>query len=276
MTYEIKLDIFEGPLDLLLTLIKKNDIDIYNIPIAVITEQYLQHVEAMKALNLDIAGEYLVMASTLILIKSKMLLPVDESEAADQEAEDPRAELVRQLLEYQAFKEAAATLETRPILGRDVFKRDYPVEESESADDEEGVVELDLFDLIQAFRKVLSGMKKEEMIEFDLERISLSDRISEIMDRLNAVKDLTFDDLLEGNTGRRQIVYTFLAILELMKLKAIRVFQVDPFGTIRVFPAVDASPSEDLSFEEASGEATADTTSEGATAHDGDGETSGA
>ena len=243
MPYEIKLDIFEGPLDLLLFLIRKNEIDIYNIPIATITEQYLQHVEAMKALNLDIAGEYLVMASTLILIKSKMLLPPEETEEGEKDEEDPRAELVRQLLEYQAFKEAALNLDQRSLLGRDVFKREHPVEETDTTDDD-GIVELDLLSLIEAFRKVLSGMRKEEIVEFDLERISLSARISEVMERLQNEKNLTFEDLLDDVKSRKQIIYTFLAILELMKLRAVRAYQVDAFGTIRIFPSVEGASTE--------------------------------
>ena len=125
MGYEVKLDIFEGPLDLLLYLIKKNEIDIYDIPIAFITEQYLKHLEIMKSLNLDLAGEYLVLTATLIHIKSKMLLPVQDGDEEDES--DPREELVRQLLEYQAFKEASLDLDKRFLLGRDVFKRGYSV-----------------------------------------------------------------------------------------------------------------------------------------------------
>jgi segregation and condensation protein A len=235
MSYEIKLDIFEGPLDLLLYLIKKNEIDIYNIPIATITEQYLQHIEAMKALSLDIAGEYLVMASTLILIKSKMLLPSEENPEGEKEEEDPRAELVRQLIEYQTFKEAALDLGNRPLLGRDVFIKES-FEEEFAPKEEEMLLELGVFDLIQAFRKILSGMRKEEIMEIDIERISLSDRIGEILERLHSEKNLTFDDLLEDVKTRKRMIYTLLAILELMKLKAIRAYQVDAFGTIRLFP----------------------------------------
>jgi segregation and condensation protein A len=136
MSYEIKLDVFEGPLDLLLYLIKKNEIDIYNIPVALITDQYLQYLEIMRSLNLDLAGEYLVLASTLIYIKSQMLLPRPETEDAQEEA-DPRGELVQQLLEYQAYKEAALCLDRRLILERDVFKRAYqlPEVEADDADD---------------------------------------------------------------------------------------------------------------------------------------------
>ncbi len=129
MSYEIKLDIFEGPLDLLLYLIRKNEIDIYNIPIALITEQYLEYLDLMRSLNLDLAGEYLVLAATLIHIKSRMLLPPVEGDDEAEEGEDPRAELVQQLLEYQAFKEAALNLEERPLLERDVFTRGAPPEE---------------------------------------------------------------------------------------------------------------------------------------------------
>jgi len=125
MGYEIKLDIFEGPLDLLLYLIKKNEIDIYNIPIALITEQYLEYLDIMKSLNLDLAGEYLLLASTLIHIKSKMLLPAQDDDQEEDEP-DPRAELVQQLLEYQQFKEAASQLESRPLLNRDVFQKGPP------------------------------------------------------------------------------------------------------------------------------------------------------
>ena len=126
MSYEIKLDIFEGPLDLLLYLIRKNEIDIYNIPIALITEQYLEYLDMMRSLNLDLAGEYLVLAATLIHIKSRLLLPPVEGEEEGEEGEDPRTELVQQLLEYQTFKEAALSLEDRPLLDRDVFTRGAP------------------------------------------------------------------------------------------------------------------------------------------------------
>lgn len=244
MSYEIKLDVFEGPLDLLLYLIRKNEVDIYNIPIAIITEQYLQHIEAMKALNLDVAGEYLVMASTLLLIKSKMLLPVDENEEGEPvEGDDPREPLIRQLLEYQAFKEAALNLAQRPLLGRDTFKRDYAIEELEPKEEEEEFVELGVFDLIEAFRRILSTLKKEDIMEIDVERISLADRINEIMERLQAQKDLTFEELLDTKS-RKQIIYTLLAVLELVKLRVIRACQVGPFGTIRIFASVEQGEAE--------------------------------
>jgi len=237
MTYEIKLDVFEGPLDLLLFLIKKNEIDIYNIPIAAITEEYLKHLEVMKSLNLDLAGEYLVMASSLVHIKSKMLLPVPE-DAVEGEEEDPRAELVRQLLEYKAFKEVALNLGNRSLLGRDVFKREgFPERELDTEDQQ--LVELNIFELIEAFQRVLSTMKKEDIMEIEGERISLTDTINEILEKLGSEKDVTFTGLLGEGFSRRRLVYTFLAVLELIKLRLIRAYQAHPFGAIRIFLAVE-------------------------------------
>jgi len=237
--YAIKLDIFEGPLDLLLYLIKKNEIDIYNIPVSLIVEQYLQYLKMIKSLNLDLAGEYLVMASTLIHIKSRMLLP--EPEEPEEEEEDPRAELVRQLLEYKAFKEAAENLSQRPILERDVFTRAaFSPEEIEKAPpDEDELIEVSIFELIEAFHKLVSRIDKKELMEIDLEKLSVTDIINEIMDKLFIEKNLTFDELLGEIKSRRRIVYTFLALLELIKLRMIKAYQASAFGVIRIFPAVE-------------------------------------
>ena len=240
MSYEIKLDIFEGPLDLLLYLIRKNEIDIYNIPIALITEQYLEYLDIMRSLNLDLAGEYLVLAATLIHIKSRLLLPPVEGEEEGEEGEDPRTELVRQLLEYQAFKEAALSLEARPLLDRDVFTRGAPAEEPAAAEQEEEVmIEVGVFELVQAFRRIIAGLDQTEDMAIDTEKMSLTDRINEIMERLTEEKELTFTDLLGERTDRKRIVYTFLAILELMKLRMVRAYQSGPFGVIRLFLAVE-------------------------------------
>jgi len=240
MSYEIKLDIFEGPLDLLLYLIRKNEIDIYNIPIALITEQYLAYLDMMRSLNLDLAGEYLVLASTLIHIKSKLLLPPDESEGEEEEGEDPRAELVQQLLEYQIFKEAALRLENRPLLERDVFTRGAPGEAPSAAEDEgEAMIEVGVFELVAAFRRIVAGFDRPEELEIDAEKMSLADRINEIMEMLSEKQQMTFVELIGDRTDRRRIVYTFLAILELMKLRMIRAYQSGPFGAIRLFLAVE-------------------------------------
>jgi len=241
MSYEIKLDIFEGPLDLLLYLIKKNEIDIYNIPIALITEQYLKFIGVMQSLNLDLAGEYLVLASTLLHIKSKMLLPVDEDlKDEDEEGEDPREELVRQLVEYQAFKEAALKIEHRPILERDVFKRGYSLVLDAAEPEEEPLEEIDMFVLLEAFQRIVAAMDNTVMMEIDVEKMTLTDRINDIMERLNKEGMTTFADLLDGHKTKKSMVYTFLAILELIKLRMIRVYQSVPFGTIRIRLAVES------------------------------------
>jgi segregation and condensation protein A len=241
MGYEVKLDIFEGPLDLLLYLIKKNEIDIYDIPIALITEHYLEHIEMMRYLNLDVAGEYLVLASTLIHIKSKMLLPAQEEGNEDNEEEtDPRSELVKQLLDYQVFKEAATQLEQRPLLERDIFIRGHSVEyQGAEMGEDETDMELSVFELVEAFYRIFSAAGEKEFMEIDVEKMSLTDRINEIMEKLAEKKKLTFAELLGDYSNRKMILYSFLAILELMKLRMIKVYQASSFGVIRVALATE-------------------------------------
>lgn len=233
-SYTIRLEAFEGPLDLLLHLIMKNEIDIFNIPIALITEQYMEYLKWMKTLNLDIAGEYLLMASTLLHIKSKMLLPQPAPEE-EEEGEDPRAELVRRLIEYQKYKMAATELAQRPMLDRDVFVRLASVEEK--GEPEEERIEASLFDLIDAFRKALERAKEEVFHEVILDRLTVEDKVQEILILLQKEKrSLPFHLLFPEEASRRVIVITFLAILELVKTKWIRVFQAAPFETIRISP----------------------------------------
>jgi segregation and condensation protein A len=232
--YTVRLEMFEGPLDLLLHLIHKNELDITDIPIALITEQYLEYLKLMKVLNLDIAGEYLLVASTLLYIKSKMLLPAS-SEEEEAEAEDPRAELVRRLLEYQKYKEAAAELEKRPMLDRDVFIRSTSMEIEDAGEEER--VEVSLFELVEAFRKILERVKTEEFHEVILDRLTVEERIQEILSLLQREKrSMSFHLLFPEHTSRRMIIITFLAILELVKMKLVRIFQVAPFETIRLSP----------------------------------------
>ena len=232
--YTVRLEMFEGPLDLLLHLIHKNELDITNIPIALITEQYLEYLKLMKVLNLDIAGEYLLMASTLLYIKSKMLLPAS-SEEEEEEGEDPRAELVRRLLEYQKYKEAAAELEKRPMLDRDVFIRSTPMEIEDAGEEER--VEVSLFELIEAFRKILERAKTEEFHEVILDRLSVEEKVQEILSLLQKEKrSMAFHLLFPEQASRRVIIITFLAILELVKMKLVRIFQLAPFETIRISP----------------------------------------
>jgi segregation and condensation protein A len=232
--YTVRLEMFEGPLDLLLHLIHKNELDITNIPIALITEQYLEYLKLMKVLNLDMAGEYLLMASTLLYIKSKMLLPAS-SEEGEEEGEDPRAELVRRLLEYQKYKAAAAELEKRPMLDRDVFLRSTSMEVEDAGEEER--VEVNLFELIEAFRKILERVKTEEFHEVILDRLSVEEKAQEIFSLLQREKrSMAFHLLFPEQASRRVIIITFLAILELVKMKLVRVFQLTPFETIRISP----------------------------------------
>jgi segregation and condensation protein A len=231
--YTFRLEGFEGPLDLLLHLIQKNELDIFNIPIALVTEQYLEYLQLMKVLNLDIAGEYLLMASTLLHIKSKMLLPKSLEEG--EEEEDPRAELVRRLLEYQKYKQAALDLEKRPLLDRDVFIRLVTAESEEEPEAER--IEVDLFELLEAFRKVLERVKPEAVHEVILEHLSVEDKIQEIMGLLEKEnRSMAFHRLFPEQASRRVVVITLLAILELVKMKRIRIFQLAPFETIRISP----------------------------------------
>jgi segregation and condensation protein A len=236
MSYKFRLDIFEGPLDLLLYLIKKNEIDIYNIPVAVITEQYLEYVEAMKALDLDLAGEYLVLAATLIHIKSRMLLPAPDDETED--GEDPREELVRQLLEYKTFKEAALNLNSLTLLGRDIFGRAFNDEEDVEGS-ERTIKEIGIFELVEAFRSMVARSSATEIMEIDVEQVSLAERINEVIDELNKKKTLTFSDLIGEISDKMRLIYTFLAILELVKLRIIKVYQTVSYGTIRIRLAVE-------------------------------------
>jgi segregation and condensation protein A len=232
--YTFRLEGFEGPLDLLLHLIQKNELDIFNIPIALITEQYLEYLQLMKVLNLDIAGEYLLMASTLLHIKSKMLLP-KSSEEEEEEEEDPRAELVQRLLEYQKYKQAALELGKRPLLDRDVFIRLVTAKPEKETKEER--IEVNLFELLEAFRKVLEKVKPEAVHEVILEHLSIEDKIQEIMELLEKEnRSMAFHRLFPEQASRRIVVLTLLAILELVKMKRIRIFQLAPFETIRISP----------------------------------------
>jgi segregation and condensation protein A len=232
--YTFRLEGFEGPLDLLLHLIQKNELDIFNIPISLVTEQYLEYLQLMKVLNLDVAGEYLLMASTLLHIKSKMLLP-KSSEAEEEEEEDPRAELVRRLLEYQKYKNAALEMERRPLLDRDVFIRLTPAEPEEEPGEER--IEVNLFELLEAFRKVLERAKSETVHEVILEHMSVEDKIQEILVLLEKEnRSMAFHRLFPEQASRRVVVVTLLAILELVKMKRIRIFQLAAFETIRISP----------------------------------------
>jgi len=231
---KIKLEIFEGPLDLLLHIIKKNEVDIYDIPIAAITGQYLEYIEMMKELNLDIAGEFLLMAATLIHIKSKMLLPVSEEVTEEkEEGADPRLELVRKLLEYQRYKEAAAELDKREILGRDVFTKAVLLMDGIEGD--EGLVDVSIFELLEALKGVIEKAPKTIGFDISIEKVTIADRINHIMETLDREKSVTFFSLFPQGSSRTFIITTFLAMLELTKMRMIRVFQSVEDGVIRLY-----------------------------------------
>ncbi len=238
MNYNVRLDIFEGPLDLLLHLIKKNEVDIYDIPIATITEQYIGVLDMMKEMNLDVAGEFLVVAATLVHIKSKMLLPVDaEAEGAEEEGLDPRAELVRRLLEYQRYKDAAIELNGRLMLGRDVFFKGTPVPLDE-LEEEAGLVNVSVFDLMESLKAILLRAPKERTMEFTAERFKIADKINYVMEVVGNAKSAEFTSLFPLAAMRGEIIVTFLAILELAKMLLIKIHQTED-GIIRVYlPAV--------------------------------------
>src|SRR5213594_2451594 len=232
-SYRIRLDEFEGPLDLLLHLIKKNEINIYDIPIALITKQYLDYISTMKSLNLVVAGEFLVMAATLIHIKSRMLLPVEAE--GDEAGEDPRAELVRRLLEYKQFKEAAGELVQRGQQWREVFGRPAIVDASRQGlqGEEDGtLLELTLFDLVDALQGVLQRVPAKTLIEVTADHLTVKDRMNYILERLEQESALPFDALFSPDEGRLVVIVTFLGLLELMRIRLVRAFQADAFGSI--------------------------------------------
>jgi segregation and condensation protein A len=232
--FRIALPNFEGPLDLLLHLIREHKLDILDIPMALITEKYLAHLEMMREINLDIAGEFLVMASTLLHLKSRMLLPREDLPAGQdstelaQEALDPRSELVRRLLQYQKYREAADQLAARPILDRDTFPRRVRAEEVPLDDDEVGFQEISIYKLIEALDEVLKRLEPKKQHEVTREHLSLSVAMYRIADRVRAEgkgQAINFFDLFEGARVRSDVVITFLALLEMCKLKLLRVYQ---------------------------------------------------
>jgi len=222
MEYEVKLEIFEGPLDLLLHLIQRNEVDIFDIPIATITDQYLAYLEMMKAFNISIAGDFLLMASTLMHIKSRMLLP---NLADEEEEEDPRLEITRPLLEYIRFKEMAGELSEREVLGRDVFTRRLSGEMAELTNGESVPFEVNLFQLIDAFQRMVDQRLPGTQLKFRLERWSMNQKIESIISRLKDQRDFYFRELFAKDMDVSELVVTFLALLELVHRGIIRVFQ---------------------------------------------------
>lgn len=229
MSTHVQLEFFEGPLDLLLHLIKKNELSIADIPIATITEQYLATLELMQTLNLDLAGEFLVMAATLIHIKSRMLLPAGDDEKDEDEGVDPRDELIRRLLEYQRYKDAATELEQREILTRDVFVRAAPATEETGR---RGFREVSIFELLGALKRVIERLPKDAVHEVTLEKITVREKMTLLLDRLRHQSSVLFEALFDEVKSRMEVVVTFLAMLELVKVRAIRILQEEMSGPI--------------------------------------------
>jgi len=230
--HKVQLEVFDGPLDLLLYLIKKSELDIHDIPIEQITDQYMEYLNVMKMLDLNIAGEFLVMAATLMLIKSRMLLPVEERPPIEEEEDDPRWELVKQLIEYRKFKDAASFLHGQEIIHENMFDStgsDIVVEK------DPGKLDLDdvsIFDLIAVFSSVLKDLPTEDMTHLFHETYSVADKIECVLSAIRSGKSLSFVGLLHTMRSRVEIACTFIAVLELIRLHQIRVNQDEHFGDI--------------------------------------------
>ncbi len=231
MSYKIKLEIFEGPLDLLLYLVKKDHLNIYDIPIAKVTEQYLSYLELMRFLDLNIAGEFLVMAATLMQIKSQMLLPAQE--LAQEEQEDPREELVRQLLEFEKFKEIAENLRQRESDQKEIFKRSTPPEK-EIPEEKPAYFEASIFDLITAFSSALKEIPKELFYEVIKDEFTIEQKVHDILHLLLLNSCVRLSELFSKAQNKLEIIVIFLAILELIRLKEIVAWQRELFGEIEL------------------------------------------
>ena len=240
--YKVDLEIFEGPLDLLLYLIRREELNIYDIPIGRITEQYMKYLDLMRQLNLDVAGEFIVMAATLMVIKSRMMLPVDRrqtDEGTDEEWVDPRLDLVRQLIEYKKFKDAAGRLAEYEALTQESF--DYgggrPKFEKSAADAADALASIDMFDLLTAFQEVLARLNEIPQEELKGMRWSVPDKMDMILERSRAEGQISFSTLFTARSPRGEVIVTFLALLELLRQHRVIVYQNDAFHEITVLPS---------------------------------------
>ena len=242
MDYKVKLEIFEGPLDLLLYLIRKSELNIHDIPINTVTEQYLEYLNLMQLLDLDVAGEFLVMAATLMHIKSKMLLPPEENPEAEAEEElDPREELVRKLLEYKRFKEMAGELSTLEEEQRKIYSRGYRESDPKimtEADDEHLLRDVSLFDLISSFRFAMDRMPKKFTHEVIWLNVTVDEQIAFLKDLFSHRSEITFGELMATMEEKIRIVVTFLALLDMIRSKDLIVRQNDPFGDLSIMRSV--------------------------------------
>jgi segregation and condensation protein A len=231
--YQVNLgELFDGPMDLLVHLVKKNEVDIYDIPIALITQEYMEYLEWMKSINIDVAGEFLVMAATLAHIKSRTLLPTPEEEGED---EDPRMEIVRPLAEFLQLKYAADDLLDRDRLDWDVFRRADLEARETWGDGEPGLVQVGLFELIDAFQDIIKRVSPKYFFDITPDTISVKSRMSQISELIEEKGSVTFTELFETEVTRGDIIVTFLAILEMAKLQLVRIMQHVDSGIIRIF-----------------------------------------
>jgi segregation and condensation protein A len=230
--YRVRItDIFEGPMDLLVHLIIKNEVDIYDIPIALITKQYLDYIQWLKSMNIELAGDFVVMAATLTQVKSKMLLPATED---DEDQEDPMQEITRPLMEYLQLKSAADDLAGRTLLGKDTFTRGHDYEDYLISQGED-MIKIGLFELIDAFQKILKNISPDHLVDLTADSISVKDRISEIVDIFEKQNSVTFNELFSLKADKSDVIVTFLAILEMVKLNLVRMAQHVQTGIIRLF-----------------------------------------
>lgn len=237
--YAVKLDVFEGPMDLLVHLVIKNDMDILDIPIAIITEQYMAYLEVLQALDIEFAGDFLLMASTLTHIKSRMLLPP----SGDDEEEDPRMEIARPLLEYLRMKRASEWLGEQEILGATTFTHPEPTQPSSGSTRKDRLMEADLMDLVNAFKDLIAGHYRDHTVDFSTEKLSVRERMEVVAERLTRKGSILFTDLFHPRESKPELVVTFLAILEMAKQGRLRIMQHVQSGIIRVFsPMPEMSP----------------------------------
>lgn len=233
MPYEVKLQNFEGPLDLLLYLVNRNEVSILDIPIALITDEYLETLRLAQSVNLEIAGEYLLMASYLTQIKSACLLPSTSSDDPEDVEEDPRQELIAHLLEYKRYRDVSRLLDSSPLLGREVFNRGCYPEHLEQVESRPNM-EVSLNELIEALKDVIDRTLRPDLIVVEPEKLAIKDKIILIIDLISRKKWVTFRSLFEDELTRVQIVTTFLALLEVVKMGAARIYQDTTFGAILI------------------------------------------
>lgn len=241
---KVQLEIFEGPLDLLLYLVKKEEVDIYEVNLTKIATQFIEYVEVMKELDLDIAGEFLVMAATLMYIKSRELLPKNQQVevAEDEDEEDPRWELIRQLVEYKKFKDAAAKLQERELLQEQIYAR-IPAKPELVVETPNVRPEVSIFDLVNAVSSILKRFAQRDQARDVFEdKWTVSEKIEYVADLARRRPRLRFSELFEAAASRIEVVVTFLALLELIRLKQLRIEQPEPFSEIEISPALPVPP----------------------------------